>query len=72
MDFEGQGAAIVDGRTLVPVRGVFETLGFSVDWDGALRQVTLESPAHRVVLTVGRADFTTNGEATGLTSRRRS
>lgn len=30
--FEGQYPAIVDGRTLVPVRGVFEQLGFTVDW----------------------------------------
>ena len=33
VEFEGQGPAIVDGRTLVPVRGVFEALGFDVDWD---------------------------------------
>ena len=30
--FENQQPVIVDGRTLVPVRGVFEALGFEVDW----------------------------------------
>ena len=31
--FTDQQPVIVNGRTLVPVRGVFETLGFEVDWD---------------------------------------
>ena len=30
--FPGQQPVIVDGRTLVPVRGVFEQLGFEVNW----------------------------------------
>ena len=29
---DAQGV-IVDGRTMVPVRGVFEQIGYSVDWD---------------------------------------
>lgn len=33
---------IENGRTLIPVRFVAETLGFEVGWDGALRQVTIE------------------------------
>jgi hypothetical protein len=49
IDFGGQPPAIVDGRTLVPVRGVFEELGFDVDWDGDTRTVILS----RDVGTVG-------------------
>ena len=30
--FPGQQPVIIDGRTLVPVRGVFEQLGFEVNW----------------------------------------
>jgi len=34
VDFEGDTPpTIVDGRTLVPVRGVFEAIGFEVGWD---------------------------------------
>ena len=58
--FTGQTPVIVDGRTLVPVRGVFEHLGFEVDWNGEARQVTLTSDSHTVVLTIGSATFTTN------------
>jgi len=59
--FSGQGPAIVDGRTLVPVRGVFEALGFGVDWNEATRTATLTSDGHVVTLTIGSANFTTNG-----------
>jgi len=31
--FADQEPVVVDGRTLVPVRGVFEAIGFDVDWD---------------------------------------
>ncbi|MDR2183032.1 MAG: peptidylprolyl isomerase [Clostridiales bacterium] len=41
VEFEDQGPAIVDGRTLVPVRGVFEALGFYVDWDQDAQTATL-------------------------------
>ncbi len=41
--FEDQGAVIVDGRTLVPARGVFEAMGAKVSWNEDLRQVQIES-----------------------------
>ena len=59
--FDGQLPTIVDGRTLVPVRGVFEHVGFDVDWDPISRQVTLTSENYEVILTIGSAEFTTNG-----------
>jgi uncharacterized protein YkwD len=61
--FEDQQPLIVDGRTLVPVRGVFEVLGFDVshDWVGGVIQVTLTRAAYTVVITTGSDTFTTNG-----------
>ena len=56
-----QCPVIVGGRTLVPVRGVFEHIGFKVDWDPVSRQVTLTSSDYLVILTIGSAYFTTNG-----------
>ena len=64
--FGAQSPVIVDGRVLVPVRGVFEHLGFTVDWNDNLRRVTLTSDAHTVILTIGSADFTTNGRSHAL------
>ena len=38
--FTDQAPVIVDGRTLVPVRGVFEALGFTAEWNGDTRTAT--------------------------------
>jgi len=59
--FEGQGPVIVDGRTLVPVRGVFEHLGFTVGWNGDDRVATMTRDSDTIVITIGSAAFTTNG-----------
>jgi hypothetical protein len=62
VDFPGgQGAALVDGRTLVPVRGVFEMLGFEVDWDNDTRTAILTNAEHEVRITIDSNVFTTNG-----------
>ncbi|MCL1845465.1 MAG: stalk domain-containing protein [Defluviitaleaceae bacterium] len=62
----GQGAVIVDGRTLVPVRGVFETLGFDVDWDGDTRTAILTNAQHIVRITIDSDIFTTNDTSHAL------
>ena len=59
--FADQRPTIVNDRTLVPVRGVFEHVGFEVDWDPVSRQAILKSDDYEVILTIGSAEFTTNG-----------
>ena len=61
VEFVDQEPIIVDDRTLVPVRGVFEYVGFEVDWNPESRQATLTSDDYEVILTIGSAKFTTNG-----------
>ena len=61
VDFEGQPPAIVDGRTLVPVRGVFEALGFYVSWYGPSQTVILAGDDHIVIISIGDDFFATNG-----------
>ena len=63
VEFEDQRPTIVDDRTLVPVRGVFEHVGFNVDWNPISQQATLTSDDFEVILTIGSAEFTTNGVA---------
>ena len=59
--FADQLPAIVDGRTLVPVRDVFETLGFGVSWNEQARQVTLTRGNNTIFITIDSTTFTTNG-----------
>ena len=62
VNFADQNPVIIGGRTLVPVRGIFETLGFDVEWDEVTRSVTLTDDNYEVIIVVDRATFTTNGE----------
>ena len=61
VDFDGQGPVIVDGRTLVPVRGVFEAIGFEVDWNEDTETVILSRADFEVIIIIGNNWFTTNG-----------
>ena len=66
VNFIDQGPTIVDGRTLVPVRSVFEELGFEVDWEQDTETARLTRSGYEVVLTIGSANFITNGESHAL------
>ena len=57
---------IVDGRTLMPARDVVELLGGDVEWDGALRQVTILHESTIVLLIIDNATAYVNGNATTL------
>ena len=59
--FPDQSPVIINGHTFVPVRGVFENLGFVIDWDGSTQTVTLFRHDYTIVLPVGSQTFTTNG-----------
>ncbi|MCL1998214.1 MAG: stalk domain-containing protein [Turicibacter sp.] len=63
VNFVGQLPVIIEGRTLVPVRGVFETLGFGIAWNGETRQAILSSGVNEIVITIDSSIFTLNGES---------
>ena len=52
LEFE-QPAVIVEGRTLVPLRGIFEALGANVYWDDATKTVTSVRDDITVKTTIG-------------------
>ena len=58
--FADQGPTIVNGRTLVPVAGVFQALGFNVHWDGDTRQVALTRAGDSIIITIDSNTFTAN------------
>lgn len=55
-------AVIVEGRTLVPVRGVFEELGYTVGYDNTTKTATLTKGNSVVEMTVGNTYFTVDGK----------
>jgi len=72
MEFDGRLIAsevppiIVGGRTLVPMRVVFETLGALVTWDENTRTVTGHKAGNVIVLTIGNPTATVNGSPVRL------
>ncbi len=54
--------AIVDGRTMVPMRAIFEALGAEVGWDGDTRTATGTLGEHTVSIQVGAKTALVDGE----------
>ncbi len=53
---------IIDGRTVVPLRKIFEALGAQVEWDDTTKTVTGTKDGTTIKMTVGKNTFTVNGE----------
>ncbi|MCL1935392.1 MAG: stalk domain-containing protein [Defluviitaleaceae bacterium] len=62
VNFANQQPVIIDGRTLVPVRGVFEQLGFQVNWDEQTNTAILNNGTINVVINANGSNFTANGQ----------
>ena len=62
----GQPATIVDGRTLVPLRAIFEALGATVEWDNVTRTVKSEMNGTTIELAIGSDTLYKNGEPVTL------
>ena len=54
---------IVDGRTLVPVRAIFESFGASVMWDDATKTVTADRSGEIISLTLNSDTAYVNGQS---------
>ena len=59
---------IINDRTMVPMRAIFEVLGARVDWDGGTQTVTATRGADTIKLTIGSPQMTVNGSAKILDS----
>jgi len=63
--FEDQRPVIVEGRTLVPLRGVLENLGYQVTWNEATRSavITKYDVDYEVIVTIDSNIIYKGGEA---------
>lgn len=52
VDFPNAQPTMVNDRVLVPVRGVFEHMGATVDWDESTRKVTARHGSDVIVMTL--------------------
>lgn len=64
--FDGAAPRFVDGRVLVPLRGVFEKMGASVDWDAVNRTVIANGNGKDIKLRIGAHNAWVDGQRTPL------
>lgn len=55
-------AQIIEGRTMLPVRAVFESVGMDVDWDEDTKTVTGKGENTEIEMTIGETTVYVNGE----------
>ncbi|NLG33545.1 MAG: SH3 domain-containing protein, partial [Syntrophomonadaceae bacterium] len=58
----GVPPVIEEGRTLVPLRAIFEAMGAAVSWDNQTRTVTATKGDTTVILPIGSTKPTVNGQ----------
>jgi hypothetical protein len=61
-----QQPVIIDGRTLVPLRVVMETLGFNVEWNAQTWTVSLAKQGYDIVAQIGSNDMSVNNNIISL------
>lgn len=59
-------AMATQGRTLVPVRVISESLAAAVKWDKPTNTVTITKDEQEIILTIGSATALVNGEETAI------
>lgn len=64
MSFSSQEPVISNGRTLVPLRGLFDNMGYSIDWNSITKTVTLSgNSVNTIKITIGAESYTVEGES---------
>ncbi len=63
VQFTGAQPTEINGRVMVPLRGVFRRMGATVDWDPGSQTITAFRGERKVRLTLGDGDASVNGES---------
>lgn len=61
IDFPNQKPVVVDGRTLIPLRGVFDNMGYEIGWNGETKTVTLSKASDTITINIGESCYYLNG-----------
>lgn len=57
---------IQNGRTLVPMRAIFEALGANVEWNGETQSITAKNKDVTIQMQIGNNTLTKNGQSSQL------
>jgi hypothetical protein len=66
IDAQGSTPVIKDGKTLLPIRTLIESLGGTVEWSATEQKVTINLNGHSMVLWIGKTSALVDGGNTTL------
>jgi len=66
IDAQGNKPIIKDGRTLLPIRTLIESLGGKTDWEAKERKVTITLNGHSIILWIGKTTALVDGNKVTL------
>lgn len=66
VEFLSQSPVIIEGRTLIPLRGVFEKLGYEIGWDNETKTATFVKELTIVKVKVNAPELTVGGKSYSL------
>jgi hypothetical protein len=66
IDAQGSKPIIQNGRTLLPIRTLIESLGGTVEWNGKEQKATITLNGHSMVLWIGKTTALVDGSNTTL------
>ena len=55
-----------NGRTLLPIRDIMQTLGATIDWEDARRTVTIKRASKEITMVIGEKSAIVNGQTVEL------
>lgn len=58
IEFSGTKPFLTDGRAFIPIRGVFERLGYEISWDDATKTATLVSDSKTIKISAYKNHLT--------------
>lgn len=64
--YDGVYPVIENGRTLIPIRALAETIGAKVDWLEATKKITITKQGSRIIMFLDKTTATINGNSTTL------
>lgn len=63
INFSSQEPTVVERRTLIPLRGIFEKMGYSVSWDPKTKACTISNDIQKITMRSGHKGMQVNDRA---------
>ena len=63
INFSAQKPVVLNGRTLIPLRGVFDKMGYTIAWNGNTKTASLANGTNEINVVIGESTLHINGKS---------